>query len=115
MGAPGVQPEACREQVVHGNEPAAFVVRLIVSPAHPSDTADLKGIAPAFVVTAEYDLLRAEGMAYADRLRRAGSLVGHHVVTGADHGDDAQDEARAREVYPLIAEQVRRAFGEETS
>ncbi|WP_330288754.1 alpha/beta hydrolase [Streptomyces sp. NBC_00576] len=87
----------------------------LVSPAHPSDTADLKGIAPAFVVTAEYDLLKAEGVAYADRLRRAGSLVGHHDVTGADHGYDAQDEARAREVYPLIAEQVRRAFGEETS
>ncbi|WP_327342356.1 alpha/beta hydrolase [Streptomyces europaeiscabiei] len=82
----------------------------LVSPAHPSDTAGLKGIAPAFVVTAEYDLLKAEGVAYADRLRTAGSLVGHHDVTGADHGYDSQDEARAREVYPLIAEQVRRAF-----
>ncbi|MDX3617840.1 alpha/beta hydrolase [Streptomyces europaeiscabiei] len=82
----------------------------LASPAHPSDTADLKGIAPAFVVTAEYDLLKAEGVAYADRLRTAGSLVGHHDVTGSDHGYDTQDEARAREVYPLIAEQVRRAF-----
>ncbi|MFD9044935.1 alpha/beta hydrolase fold domain-containing protein [Streptomyces bottropensis] len=82
----------------------------LVSPAHPSDTADLRGIAPAFVVTAEYDLLKAEGVAYADRLRTAGSLVGHHDVTGADHGYDTGDEARAREVYPLIAEQVRRAF-----
>ncbi|WP_371574370.1 alpha/beta hydrolase fold domain-containing protein [Streptomyces sp. NBC_01314] len=87
----------------------------LASPAHPSDTADLKGIAPAFVVTAEHDLLKAEGVAYADRLRRAGSLVGHHDVTGADHGYDTRDDARAREVYPLIAEQVRRAFGEETS
>lgn len=82
----------------------------LASPAHPSDTADLKGIAPAFVVTAEYDLLKAEGVAYADRLRTAGSLIGHHDVTGADHGYDNQDEDKAREVYPLIAEQVRRAF-----
>ncbi|UUU29036.1 alpha/beta hydrolase [Streptomyces sp. CA-210063] len=82
----------------------------LVSPAHPSDTADLRGIAPAFVVTAEYDLLKAEGVAYADRLRTAGSLVGHHDVTGADHGYDSQDETKARQVYPLIAAQVRRAF-----
>lgn len=82
----------------------------LVSPAHPSDTADLKGIASAFVVTAEYDLLKAEGVAYADRLRTAGSLIGHHDITGVDHGYDTQDEDKAREVYPLIAEQVRRVF-----
>ncbi|QFR01792.1 alpha/beta hydrolase [Streptomyces phaeolivaceus] len=87
----------------------------LASPAHPSDTAALKGIAPAFVVTAEYDLLKAEGVAYADRLRTAGALVGHHDVSGADHGYDNQDEARAREVYPLIAERVRRAFEETPS
>ncbi|HSX97707.1 MAG TPA: alpha/beta hydrolase fold domain-containing protein, partial [Streptomyces sp.] len=69
----------------------------LASPAHPSDTADLRGIAPAFVITAEYDLLKAEGVAYADRLRTAGSLVGHHDVTGADHGYDAGDDRRARE------------------
>lgn len=82
----------------------------LVSPAHPSDTADLRGIAPAFVVTAEFDLLKAEGVAYADRLRTAGALVGHHDVSGADHGYDTNDEARAREVYPLIAARVRQAF-----
>ncbi|WP_307835344.1 alpha/beta hydrolase fold domain-containing protein [Streptomyces adelaidensis] len=87
----------------------------LASPAHPSDTADLKAIAPAFVVTAEHDLLRAEGVAYADRLRTAGALVGHHDVTGADHGYDNTDEDKAREVYPLIAEQVRRAFAEGAS
>ncbi len=62
------------------------------------------------MVTAEYDLLKAEGVAYADRLRTAGALVGHHDVTGADHGYDADDEGKAREVYPLIAEHVRRAL-----
>jgi acetyl esterase/lipase len=82
----------------------------LASPANPADTADLTGIAPAFVVTAEYDLLKPEGVAYADRLRTAGALVGHHDVAGADHGYDTNDEGRAREVYPLIAEHVRRAL-----
>jgi acetyl esterase len=81
----------------------------LVSPAHPSDTADLTGIAPALVVTAAYDLLRAEGERYAERLRKAGALVEHHEVAGADHGYDGSDDARAREVYGLIARRVREA------
>ncbi|MFD3496940.1 alpha/beta hydrolase fold domain-containing protein [Streptomyces sp. NPDC058676] len=81
----------------------------LVSPAHPSDTADLTGIAPALVVTAEYDLLRAEAVSYADRLRKTGSLVGHHDVAGADHGYDGSDDDRARETYGLIARHVREA------
>ncbi|KOG34284.1 alpha/beta hydrolase fold domain-containing protein [Streptomyces resistomycificus] len=81
----------------------------LVSPAHPSDTADLTGIAPALVVTAEYDLLRAEAEGYADRLRRTGSLAGHHEVAGADHGYDGSDDEKAREVYALIARHLRRA------
>ncbi|MFI7407715.1 alpha/beta hydrolase [Streptomyces sp. NPDC049627] len=83
----------------------------LVSPAHPSDTADLKGIAPALVVTAEYDLLRAEGERYAERLRGVGALVGHHEVAGADHGYDGDDDAKAREVYAVIARHVREATG----
>ncbi|MHA5052564.1 alpha/beta hydrolase fold domain-containing protein [Streptomyces sp. SD15] len=81
----------------------------LVSPAHPSDTADLKGIAPALVVTAEFDLLKAEGERYAGRLQRAGALVQHYDVTEADHGYDGTDDVKAREVYALIARQVRRA------
>ncbi|MFE7278218.1 alpha/beta hydrolase [Streptomyces sp. NPDC057623] len=81
----------------------------LVSPAHASDTADLTGIAPALLVTAEHDLLRAEGERYAERLRGAGALVEHHDVRGADHGYDGQDDAKAREVYALIARRVREA------
>ncbi|MEU9157507.1 alpha/beta hydrolase fold domain-containing protein [Streptomyces sp. NPDC048417] len=88
----------------------------LVSPAHPSDTADLTGIAPALVITAEYDLLRAEGERYAERLRAAGALAGHHEVAGADHGYDGKDDAKAREVYALIARRVRAATrGEDTA
>jgi len=81
----------------------------LVSPAHPSDTADLKGMAPALVVTAELDLLKAEAVSYADRLRAVGALVQHHDVHGADHGYDGADDVRAREVYGLIARHVRSA------
>jgi acetyl esterase/lipase len=83
----------------------------LVSPAHPSDTADLKGIAPALVITAAHDVLRAEAERYAERLREAGALAGYHEVAGADHGYDGQDDARAREVYALIAREVRGAAG----
>ncbi|GKQ38828.1 alpha/beta hydrolase [Streptomyces sp. A012304] len=81
----------------------------LVSPAHASDTDDLRGIAPALVITAEHDLLRAEARAYAARLEGVGALAGRHDVLGADHGYDTKDDERAREVYGLIASHVRRA------
>ncbi|WP_406445075.1 alpha/beta hydrolase [Streptomyces sp. NBC_00631] len=83
----------------------------LVSPAHSSDTADLSGIAPALVITAEYDLLRAEGERYAARLGTVGALVEHHEVAGVDHGYDGKDDVRAREVYALIARHVREVRG----
>ncbi|MGC9541880.1 alpha/beta hydrolase fold domain-containing protein [Streptomyces sp. UG1] len=83
----------------------------LVSPAHPSDTADLKGIAPTLVITAEYDLLRAEGERYAERLREAGALVEHHDVAGVDHGYDGSDDEKARESYAIVARCLREATG----
>ncbi|MFE4992596.1 alpha/beta hydrolase fold domain-containing protein [Streptomyces mirabilis] len=79
-------------------------------PAGAADTADLKGIAPALVVTAEYDLLKAEAVRYAERLQRAGALVEHHDVLGVDHGYDGKDDKKALETYAVIARHVRRAL-----
>ncbi|MFJ8105695.1 alpha/beta hydrolase fold domain-containing protein [Streptomyces sp. NPDC096132] len=87
----------------------------LVSPAHPSDTADLLGIAPALVITAEYDLLRAEATRYAERLRAAGALAEHHEVAGADHGYDTNDDDKARAGYALMARHLRRATAPDAS
>lgn len=53
--------------------------------ASPLRADDLTGVAPAFVVTAERDTLRAEGDEYARRLADAGVPVDHVVATGVDH------------------------------
>ena len=93
---------------VYVPDPAVRTDRL-VSPANPADTADLTGIAPALVVTAEFDLLRAEGTRYAERLDGVGALVEHYNVAGVDHGYDVKNDEKALEVYAVIARHVRQA------
>jgi len=52
----------------------------------PLRSDNLAGLPPTFVITAEFDVLRDEGKALADRLAAAGNDVSYKCETGLIHG-----------------------------
>jgi acetyl esterase len=79
----------------------------------PLRAADVSGLPPAFIVTAEFDPLRDDGELYADRLRDAGVPVKYTEYKGMIHGfywmTGVLDQARR--LHDEIAQEVRAAFG----
>lgn len=53
--------------------------------ASPLLATDLSGLPPAWIMTAEYDKLRGDGLAYAERLAEAGVAVHHERLAGHVH------------------------------
>ena len=78
--------------------------------ASPLLASDLAVLPPAVVVTGEYDVLRAEGDAYATRLAAAGVEVVHQVTPGADHYFLDGDRSQTHQTLDLIARALARTF-----
>jgi acetyl esterase len=79
----------------------------------PLRVPDVAGVAPALVLTAQYDPLRDEGEAYARRLTEAGVTVQIHRYAGMVHaffGLSAAFDA-SRDAIDRAGTALRRAFG----
>lgn len=95
---------------------AWFAEQYAPDPAARSDPdlapllADVSGMPPATLLLGGCDPLLAEGLAYADRLWRAGVSVDLHVYSGQIHGFLTLDETalpRGAEALGLVANAVR--------
>ena len=80
--------------------------------AAPGRAEDLSGLPPAFVLVAEHDPMRDEGIDYAERLLHAGVPTELHCIPAVFHGFDliAPQAVVSRRAATTRAEAARRAL-----
>ena len=81
--------------------------------ASPLPAADLSGLPPAIVITAEFDPLRDDGDAYAAALEEAGVRVIHRRFPGLVHGffGFAPFSKTARDAIAAVCDDLRELLG----
>lgn len=97
-----------------------FFDKVLTDPAQMEDPrvdlvgmAEVEGVAPATIITAEIDPLRSEGEAYAQKLESAGVETEHRNFEGVTHEffGTAAVVADAEEAQNFAAERLMAAFG----
>ena len=80
--------------------------------AAPGRAEDLSGLPPTYVLVAEHDPMRDEGIDYAERLLHAGVPTELHCIPAVFHGFDliAPQAVVSRRAATTQAEAARRAL-----
>ncbi|UZD97746.1 alpha/beta hydrolase [Pseudomonas corrugata] len=117
---PGLKPSTIDKPLLGPGLGRFFNLCYLSDPAQARDplasplqatVEQLQGMPAATLITAEHDILRVEGQAYAEKLRQAGVAVNERMFAGCDHmfthlGPDAS----AQEAWQFIEDALDDAF-----